>query len=99
MSQAVEKTVQDGDVLVREHGALRRLTLNRPKALNALTLGMAATMTTYLRAWADDETVGKGQKFPRVFTIDAAAQKNAQISAEKGGAIEVEHIADHRQIR
>ncbi len=43
MNQGIEKTVQDGDVLVREHGALRRLTLNRPKALNALTLDMAAT--------------------------------------------------------
>jgi enoyl-CoA hydratase len=58
MNKAVEKTVQDGDVLVREHGALRRLTLNRPKALNALTLDMAATMTAYLRAWADDDAVG-----------------------------------------
>jgi enoyl-CoA hydratase len=58
MNKAVEKTVQDGDVLVLEHGALRRLTLNRPKALNALTLDMAATMMTYLRAWADDDAVG-----------------------------------------
>jgi enoyl-CoA hydratase len=58
MNQAGEKTVQDGDVLVREHGALRRLTLNRPKALNALTLDMAAIMTAYLRAWADDASAG-----------------------------------------
>jgi enoyl-CoA hydratase len=47
-----------GGVLVREHGALRRLTLNRPQVLNALTLDMAAAMTERLRAWADDETVG-----------------------------------------
>jgi enoyl-CoA hydratase len=58
MNKAVERTVQDGDVLVRERGALRRLTLNRPKALNALTLNMAVTMAANLRAWADDETVG-----------------------------------------
>ena len=58
MNKAVEKTIQDGDVLVRERGALRRLTLNRPKALNALTLDMAATMAACLRAWADDEAVG-----------------------------------------
>jgi enoyl-CoA hydratase/carnithine racemase len=58
MNKAVEKTAQDGDVLVRERGALRCLTLNRPKALNALTLDMAATMTAYLRAWADDDAVG-----------------------------------------
>ena len=58
MNKAAEKTIQDGDVLVRERGALRRLTLNRPKALNALTLDMAATMTAYLRAWAHDDAVG-----------------------------------------
>jgi enoyl-CoA hydratase len=55
MSDAV---LQDGDVLVRQLGALRRLTLNRPNALNALTLAMAATMITWLRAWASDDTVG-----------------------------------------
>ncbi len=50
--------LQDGDVLVRQYGALRRLTLNRPKALNALTLDMAVTMTQWLRAWAGDDAVG-----------------------------------------
>ena len=50
--------LQDGDVVVRAHGALRRITLNRPKALNAITLDMAATMTALLRAWADDPAVG-----------------------------------------
>jgi enoyl-CoA hydratase len=50
--------LQDGDILVRQYGPLRRLTLNRPKALNALTLDMALTMTRWLRAWASDETVG-----------------------------------------
>jgi enoyl-CoA hydratase len=50
--------VEDGDVLVRELGALRRLTLNRPKALNALTLGMSETMTRYMQAWAADPAVG-----------------------------------------
>ncbi len=50
--------LQGGDVLVRECGALRRLTLNRPKALNALTLDMAVTMTQWLRAWAGDDAAG-----------------------------------------
>ena len=48
----------DGDVIVRAERALRRITLNRPKALNALTLDMAVTMTKYLRAWATDLEVG-----------------------------------------
>ena len=53
-----EAVFQDGDVIVREQQALRRITLNRPKALNALTLDMAVTMTRLLKSWADDPTVG-----------------------------------------
>jgi len=53
-----ESVLQDGDVVVRAHGALRRITLNRPQALNAITLDMADTMTALLRAWADDPAVG-----------------------------------------
>ena len=55
MSGAV---AHDGDLVVRECGALRRITLNRPKALNALTLDMAVAMTALLRAWATDPGVG-----------------------------------------
>ena len=53
-----ETLLRDGDVVVRGLGALRRLTLNRPKALNALTLAMTVTMTDYLRGWAEDDAVG-----------------------------------------
>jgi enoyl-CoA hydratase len=53
-----EVILQDGDVLVRQFGALRRLTLNRPQALNALTLDMAVTMTRWLRAWTSDDAAG-----------------------------------------
>ena len=34
------------------------MTLNRPSALNAITLAMAVTMTEYMQAWADDPAVG-----------------------------------------
>ena len=53
-----EQVLQDGDIIVRGQGALRRLTLNRPKALNAVTLGMTVTMTEMMRAWASDPAVG-----------------------------------------
>ncbi len=53
-----DKVVHEGDIIVREHGALRRLTLNRPKALNAVTLDMSVTMTAMMRAWASDPAVG-----------------------------------------
>jgi enoyl-CoA hydratase len=55
MSEAV---LQDGDVIVGQHGSLRRITLNRPKALNAITLDMVVTMTALLREWAGDPAVG-----------------------------------------
>ena len=54
----IEPIAHDGDVIVRQERALRRITLNRPKALNALTLDMAVTMTALLRSWATDPEVG-----------------------------------------
>jgi len=53
-----EKLLQDGDIIVRELGALRHVTLNRPNALNAVTLDMAVTMTALFRSWAADPAVG-----------------------------------------
>jgi enoyl-CoA hydratase len=58
MNGGAERIIRDGDILVREHGGLRRITLNRPKALNALTLDMAAIMLAELRVWQDDPAVG-----------------------------------------
>ena len=45
------------DVVVRVEGACGRLTLNRPRAMNALSLEMVRTMAQALRAWADDPAV------------------------------------------
>jgi len=53
-----ERLLNDGDIVTRATGALRRLTLNRPRALNALTLGMVETMTGFLRRWESDPAVG-----------------------------------------
>ncbi len=55
---SLQEGIAHGDLIVRQHGALRHITLNRPKALNALTLDMAVTMTALLRAWAADPAVG-----------------------------------------
>ncbi len=45
------------DVLVRVEGTLGRLTLNRPRALNALTLGMVQAIDAALACWADDPAI------------------------------------------
>ncbi len=58
MTDQSARLVRAGDVLVRHYGALRRITLNRPEAFNALTLDMAVTMSELLRAWVEDASVG-----------------------------------------
>ncbi len=45
------------EVLIRIEGAVGRITLNRPKALHALNLGMCEIMTEALLAWRDDAAV------------------------------------------
>jgi len=45
------------EVLLRRDGALARITLNRPKAINALNLAMVREITPALREWADDDGV------------------------------------------
>lgn len=45
------------EVLFERRGHLGVVTLNRPKAVNALTLGMVTAMLDQLTAWADDDAV------------------------------------------
>ncbi|MDI4662788.1 enoyl-CoA hydratase/isomerase family protein [Xanthobacter autotrophicus] len=56
------------EVLLEEKGAAGIITLNRPKALNALNLGMVREILPRLRAWAKDPAItriiikGAGEK-------------------------------------
>ncbi|HVW47912.1 MAG TPA: enoyl-CoA hydratase/isomerase family protein [Solirubrobacterales bacterium] len=52
MSPAVEP-----DVLAVEEGVLGHLTLNRPRAINALTLGMVRAIDAALDRWQDDPAI------------------------------------------
>ena len=45
------------DVLVRREGRAGRITVNRPRALNALAYPMVAPMVDALRAWTNDPAV------------------------------------------
>ncbi|MGW6730982.1 enoyl-CoA hydratase/isomerase family protein [Nocardia sp. NPDC055029] len=45
------------EVLITRSGGLGLITLNRPKAINALNHAMALAITDALRAWADDDAV------------------------------------------
>ncbi len=42
--------MDENDVILRREGAIGRITLNRPKALNALTEDMCAAMLAQLKA-------------------------------------------------
>ncbi len=47
----------EGDILFERQGAAGIVTLNRPKALNAVTHGMVRALRTQLDAWAEDAAV------------------------------------------
>lgn len=48
---------EDSEVLVEERGRLGLLTLNRPKAINALTHNMVKLISAALDRWADDDDI------------------------------------------
>ena len=56
------------DILIRKAGRAGRITLNRPKALNALTYQMCLAIEAALDLWADDPEVA-------LVVIDAAGDK------------------------
>ncbi len=56
------------EIIARKVGQLGRITLNRPKALNALTLPMVHAMTEALLAWKDDPEV-------HAVVVDAEGEK------------------------
>ncbi|MGZ5935265.1 MAG: enoyl-CoA hydratase/isomerase family protein [Rhizomicrobium sp.] len=47
----------ENDILFEHRGAVGLITLNRPKALNALTHGMCVAMHAKLKEWAGDASV------------------------------------------
>jgi enoyl-CoA hydratase len=63
-----EQGAAEPEVLVSVEGAVGRLTLNRPKALGALTLNMCRLMTEALLAWRGDDAV-------RAVMIDHAGER------------------------
>ncbi len=52
MNDLIPPLVSEGQILAEVNGCLGLITLNRPQALNALSLGMVRDMTTLLDHWA-----------------------------------------------
>tara|TARA_R110002072_G_scaffold188412_2_gene345191 strand:- start:397 stop:1458 length:1062 start_codon:yes stop_codon:yes gene_type:complete len=59
---------EEPEIIARKTGHIGRITLNRPKALNALTHGMCLAMIEALQAWADDDDV-------QAIVVDGAGEK------------------------
>ena len=57
MTTDVKNMGAGGDVLAERRGNAGLITLNRPKALNALSLPMVRDLLVILRAWQDDPEV------------------------------------------
>lgn len=58
----------DDPVLTSKRGGVGRITVNRPRALNALTLPMVAAMGEALRVWQGDDAV-------KAVVVDGAGDK------------------------
>ncbi len=53
----MSEAIAEDEILIRREGRAGRITLNRPKALNALTYGMVVRLWETLKAWAHDPEV------------------------------------------
>ena len=67
--------LSDEGVLIRRQGRIGRITLQRPRAINALTFGMLHAIDTALEAWAGDGEV-------RAVLIDGAGDRGLCAGAD-----------------
>ena len=56
------------DIVIRKSGSIGRITLNRPDALNALTLEMVKAISAALPGWAADDDIA-------MIVIEGAGEK------------------------
>lgn len=68
MGQAASPTVDQPLVLLSTSGAVARVTLNRPRAINALSHEMVRLISAALDAWRNDDTV-------RTVVLDGAGER------------------------
>lgn len=79
------------EVLLTEHGSLGRITLNRPKALNSLTLGMVRSVTEALERWRDSDTV-------RAVLIEGAGERGLCAGGDIRAIYDAAKAGDHSLI-
>ena len=76
------------DVLFEVQGGVGRITLNRPRAINALTTAMLADIGEQLSAWRDEPSVERAR-------LTGAAGK-VQDGGELAQRAIAQHSAEHR---
>ncbi|MCF8205073.1 MAG: enoyl-CoA hydratase/isomerase family protein [Methylotenera sp.] len=88
MNDLIPPLVSEGQILAEVNGCLGLITLNRPQALNALSLGMVRDMTTLLLHWA------KHPEIQAVAVLGAGREGKAPAFCA-GGDIRFFHQAAH----
>lgn len=86
MSATLPALSGDGLVVAERRGSLGLITLNRPQALNALSLSMIRDLTTLLLAWRDDVSV-------QAVLVRGATQEGKGVAFCAGGDIRFFHQA------
>lgn len=91
------------EVIIEVHGQVGLLTLNRPQALNALSLAMIRTLTQQLLAWRDDASVkavairGASKTGPfGVFCAGGDIRYFHQVALQGGHELEVYFAEEYR---
>ena len=62
------------DIIIIKNGSAGRITLNRPKAMNAMTYAMCTAIEAALEAWRSDPSVA-------VVIFDAAGERRFALAA------------------
>jgi len=68
--------IEEAEILFERRGAVGLVTLNRPRALNALTLAMLGAMQAQLEAWA--AKAQQARKLDDAKTLRASAEEVAR---------------------
>ncbi|MGQ3050652.1 MAG: enoyl-CoA hydratase/isomerase family protein [Roseateles sp.] len=88
MNDPIPPLGADGQILAEVNGCLGLITLNRPQALNALSLAMIRDMTALLRHWAARPEI-------QAVTVLGAAREGKAPAFCAGGDIRFFHQAAH----
>jgi enoyl-CoA hydratase len=75
------------EVLVRVEDGVGRITLNRPRAINALNLAMVRVIDAALAGWADDSTV-------RLVLLDGAGERGLCAGGDIRGLYDAACVGD-----